>query len=120
MLLQDSPRCTRVAPNGDLVLLEDEDRAKWNDAQIRGGLESVEYALRAGPVGPYAVQAAIAAVHARAERAQDTDWREVAALYPYLMRVQQSPVVELNHAVAVAMADGLERGLQIIDSIHAR
>ncbi|HTY56142.1 MAG TPA: hypothetical protein VMB26_13120, partial [Candidatus Binataceae bacterium] len=76
--------------------------------------------LRSGPAGPYTIQAAIAAVHAQAARVADTDWRQIEALYAYLMRIQPSPVIELNYAVAVAMASGAERGLQIIDSLRAR
>ena len=120
MLLHDSRRAARVGAEGELILLEDQDRTKWNREQISEGLELLESALRSNPAGPYAIQAAIAAVHAGAARPADTDWREIEALYAYLMRVQPSPVIELNHAVAVAMASGPERGLQIIDSIHAR
>jgi RNA polymerase sigma-70 factor, ECF subfamily len=118
-LLHDSRRDTRLSPAGDVVLLEDQDRTKWNQAQIQEGLELVDSALRGAPVGPYAVQAAIAAVHSRAIRPADTDWHQIAALYAYLIRLQPSPVVELNRAVAVAMADGPERGLELIDAIAA-
>jgi RNA polymerase sigma-70 factor, ECF subfamily len=120
MLLHDARRAARVDRGGDLVLLEDQDRGLWNRAQIEEGLSLVESALRCGPVDLYAIQAAIAAVHARANSAADTDWRDIAALYAYLMRLRPSPVIELNHAVAVAMADGPEQGLQLIDSLHAR
>jgi RNA polymerase sigma-70 factor (ECF subfamily) len=120
MLLHDARRPARVDNGGDLVLLEDQDRSLWNRDQIREGLVLVESALRAGPVGPYVIEAAIAGVHARASSPADTDWRDIVALYAYLMRLRPSPVVELNHAVAVAMADGPERGLQLIDSLHAR
>jgi RNA polymerase sigma-70 factor, ECF subfamily len=120
MLLHDSRRLARTASDGEIVLLEDQDRTLWDHAQIREGLALVEAALRKGPIGPYSIQAAIAAVHARASRASDTDWREIGALYAYLMRLQPTPVVELNYAVAVAMSAGAERGLQIIDSIRAR
>jgi RNA polymerase sigma-70 factor (ECF subfamily) len=120
MLLHDARRLARSAGNGEMVLLEEQDRTLWNRDQIRDGLALVESALRRGPIGPYSIQAAIAAVHARATRACDTDWREIEALYAYLMRLQPTPVVELNHAVAVAMSAGPERGLQIIDSICAR
>ena|SRR6266851_294968 len=120
MLLHDARRTARVDSGGDLVLLEDQDRALWNREQIREGLALVESALRAGQVGPYAIQAAIAGVHARADSPAQTDWRDIAALYAYLMRLRPSPVVELNHAVAVAMADGPELGLQLVDSIRAR
>jgi len=120
MLLHDSRRAARVGTGGELVLLEDQDRTKWNREQIREGLALVDSALRAGRAGPYAIQAAIAAVHAQAARAADTDWCEIEALYAHLMRMQPSPVVELNHAVAVAMAQGPERGLQLIDALHGR
>jgi RNA polymerase sigma-70 factor (ECF subfamily) len=120
MLLHDARRPARVDSGGDLVLLEDQDRSLWNGEQIREGLVLVELALRPGPVGPYAIQAAIAGAHARAESPAQTDWHDIAALYAYLMRLRSSPVIELNHAVAVAMADGPEQGLQLIDSLHAR
>ena len=120
MLLHDARRPARLDIGGDLVLLEDQDRSLWNREQIREGLELVESALRPGPAGPYAIEAAIAGVHARAGNPADTDWHDIGALYAYLMRLRPSPVVELNHAVAVAMADGPERGLQLIDSLHAR
>lgn len=120
MLLHDARRSARVGSDGELVLLEDQDRTKWNREQIGEGLELLDAALRSGPAGPYAIQAAIAAVHAQTARPEDTDWCEIEALYAYLMRIQPSPVIELNHAVAVAMANGPERGLQIIDSIRAR
>jgi len=120
MLLHDARRAARVGADGEIILLEDQDRGKWSRAQIREGLELVESALRSGPAGPYAIQAAIAGVHAQAARASDTDWREIEALYAYLIRIQPSPVIELNHAVAVAMANGPERGLELIDSIRAR
>jgi RNA polymerase sigma-70 factor (ECF subfamily) len=120
MLLHDARRAARVSAEGEIVLLEDQDRSKWSRAQIREGLELIESALRSGPAGPYAIQAAIAGVHAQAARAADTDWREIEALYAYLIRIQPSPVIELNHAVAVAMANGPERGLEMIDSIRAR
>jgi RNA polymerase sigma-70 factor (ECF subfamily) len=120
MLLHDARRLARLDSGGDLVLLEDQDRSLWNREQIHEGLMTVEWALRSGPVGPYVIQGAIAAVHARAKNPEDTDWRDIAALYAYLMRLRPSPVIELNHAVAVAMADGPEQGLQLIDSLHAR
>jgi RNA polymerase sigma-70 factor, ECF subfamily len=120
MLLHDARRPARVDSGGDLVLLEDQDRNLWNHEQIREGLALVEVALRSGPVGPYAIQAAIAAVHARAESPAETDWHDIAALYAYLMRLRPSPVIELNHAVAVAMAEGPDPGLRLIDSLHAR
>ncbi len=119
MLLHDARREARVNAEGEIVLLEDQDRRLWNKGQIREGLELVEAALQAGPPGPYVLQAAIAAVHARAERQEDTDWREIAALYELLERVLSSPVVELNRAVAVAMAEGPEHGLRMIEALEA-
>ena len=120
MLLHDSRRDTRFAADGGLVLLDEQDRTCWDRAQIGEGLARVEAALKAGPAGPYALQAAIAALHARAERPEDTDWRQIAALYDLLLRRAPSPVVELNRAVAVAMVDGPERGLLLIDALEAR
>jgi RNA polymerase sigma-70 factor (ECF subfamily) len=120
MLLHDSRRAARVGPGGEIVLLEEQDRSRWNRAQIDEGLALVDSALRISPIGPYSIQAAIAAVHARALEAKDTDWREIETLYAYLMRLQPSPVVELNHAVAVAMAGNAARGLEMIESIRAR
>ena len=120
MLLHDSRRDTRVDAEGTLVRLEDQDRSRWDRACIAEGAALVEQALRAGPPGPYALQAAIAALHARAPRASETDWPQIAALYALLYRMQPTPVVELNRAVAVAMADGPERGLSLIDQLEAR
>jgi RNA polymerase sigma-70 factor (ECF subfamily) len=120
MLLQDSRRTARVRGDGEIVLLEEQDRTKWNRAQIAEGLTLVHSALSAGPAGPYTLQAAIAAVHARAARAADTDWHQIEALYAYLMRIRPSPVIELNHAVAVAMASGVAQALQMIESIRVR
>src|SRR5215469_12036391 len=120
LLLQDSRRTARATPQGEIVLLEDQDRTKWNRAQIEEGVALVNSALSAGPAGPYAIQAAIASVHARAAQAADTDWRAIEALYAYLMRIRPSPVIELNHAVAVAMASGVAEGLQMIESIRVR
>jgi RNA polymerase sigma-70 factor (ECF subfamily) len=119
MLLHDSRRETRLDGSGDIVLLEDQDRTRWDHAQIDEGAVVVEAALRAGgrPPGPYALQAAIAAVHAQAPTASDTDWPQIAALYGVLARVHPTPVVELNRAVAVAMADGFERGLALVDAL---
>ncbi len=118
MLLHDSRRAARVGPGGDIVLLEDQDRGRWDRAKIRDGLELVEAALRAGRPGRYSIQAAIAALHARAETPEQTDWRQIAALYSVLLRVDPSPVVELNRAVAIAMADGPEHGLQIVERLR--
>jgi RNA polymerase sigma-70 factor (ECF subfamily) len=120
MLLHDSRRLTRVHPDGSLAVLEEQDRSGWDRDQIAEGSALVELALRGRPVGPYALQAAIAGVHARAPRAEDTHWGEIAALYGLLLRAAPSPVVELNRAVAIAMADGLERGLALIDTLDAR
>jgi len=120
MLLHDSRREARVTGEGDMVLLEDQDRARWDQAQIAEGLALVEEALRAGPAGAYAIQAAIAALHARAARAADTDWRQIAALYARLFALHPSPIVMLNHAVAVAMSDGPEAGLRLLDQLVDR
>lgn len=120
MLLHDSRRETRETPDGDLVLLDEQDRNRWDRKAIDEGLQLVERIFRDGRVGAYAVQAAIAAMHARAPTASDTDWREVAALYTLLMRIRPSPVVELNRAVAIAMAEGPERGLTLIDELRDR
>ncbi len=122
MLLHDSRRATRLDESGDIVLLEEQDRTRWDRAQIDEGAALVEGALRAagGPPGPYALQAAIAAVHAQAPTAAATDWRRIAALYGMLARVHPTPVVELNRAVAVAMSDGLERGLALVDALDHR
>ena len=120
MLLHDSRRAARSSPTGDLILLEDQDRALWNRDQITEGISLVERALRVGPVGPYAIQAAIGAVHAQALSAAVTDWAQIVALYDLLMRAEPSPVIELNRAVAVAMRDGPSAGLVLIDALLAR
>src|SRR5919202_737263 len=120
MLLHDSRRDARTTPDGDLLLLEQQDRARWDRAEIAEGLERVERALRAGRVSAYALQAAIAALHAQATRPADTDWPQIAALYALLLRVHPSPVVELNHAVAVAMAHGPAHGLALVDALRER
>lgn len=122
LLLQDSRRDARVDAAGDVVLLEDQDRAKWDRAEIDEGLALVERALRDGErgnPGVYALQAAIAAVHAQAADADATDWRQIAALYAVLARVTPSPIVELNRAVAVAMAEGPAAGLAMLDALDA-
>ncbi len=116
MLLHDSRRHARLNDAGDLVVLEDQDRTDWNQQQISEALPLVEESFRAEP-GPFALQAAIAAVHCRAQHAEDTDWGEIVRLYSLLERQQPSPVVSLNRAVAVAMADGPQAGLAIIDSL---
>ena len=120
MLLQESRRGARTSPTGDLVLLEDQDRSKWNNDQIKEGLALVEQALSSRRFGPYTLQAAIAAVHAEAPNPAATDWAQIVALYDLLARIEPSPVVELNRAVAVAMRDGPEAGLALIDAILAR
>jgi RNA polymerase sigma-70 factor (ECF subfamily) len=118
MLLHDSRRAARLGENGEPVLLEEQNRSQWNREQIGEGLALVESALRDGPPGPYALQAAIAAVHARAPRAAETDWHQIVALYELLLRAQPSPVVELNHAAAVAMAEGPAAGLHLLDQLE--
>jgi RNA polymerase sigma-70 factor (ECF subfamily) len=119
MLLHDSRREARVTGEGDLVLLEDQDRARWDQPQIREGLALVEETLRAGPADAFALQAAIAALHARAARPGDTDWPQIVALYARLFALQPSPVVMLNHGVAVAMAYGPAEGLRLLDQLEA-
>jgi RNA polymerase sigma-70 factor, ECF subfamily len=120
MLLQESRRAARTSPEGDLILLDDQDRSLWNRDQIAEGSALVERALASRRFGPYTLQAAIAAMHAGAPSAAATDWPQIAALYSVLERVEPSPVVELNRAVAVAMRDGPEAGLEIVDAILAR
>lgn len=117
MLLHDSRRDTRVNSDGELVPLDEQDRSRWNADRIREGLGLVEKALRLGRVGPYQLQAAIAALHASAPTAAQTDWRQIAALYRELSRTHFSAVVALNHAVAVALSEGLETGLGMIDEL---
>jgi RNA polymerase sigma-70 factor (ECF subfamily) len=117
MLLQESRRAARTSPAGELILLENQDRALWNRAQIVEGLALVERALQSRRFGSYTLQAAIAAVHAEAESAAATDWRQIVALYNQLARIQPSPVVHLNRAVAIAMRDGPEAGLAHIDAV---
>jgi RNA polymerase sigma-70 factor (ECF subfamily) len=119
MLLHDSRRAARVG-DGDLVLLDEQDRSLWNESEIREGLALTERALRSRRFGPYALQAAIAAVHAEAPTAADTDWRQIVGLYDELLRIHPSPVVELNRAVAVAMCDGPAQGLALIDALLGR
>jgi RNA polymerase sigma-70 factor (ECF subfamily) len=120
MLLQESRRLARTSTSGELVLLENQDRSLWNRDQIAEGLAMVDRALSPGQIGPYALQAAIAAVHARAASATATDWGRMVELYDVLARANPSPVVELNRAVAVAMRDGPSAGLALIDTILAR
>ena len=120
MLLHDSRRAARTSHDGDVILLEDQDRGLWNRQQIGEGTRLVEQALSPGRAGPYAIQAAIAAVHAEAPNAAATDWDEIVGLYDVLMEMSPSPVVELNRAVAIAMRDGPAAGLAIIDALLAR
>ncbi|HEY3159540.1 MAG TPA: RNA polymerase sigma factor [Vicinamibacterales bacterium] len=120
MLLHDSRRAARTSPSGEVVLLDDQDRSLWNRDQIAEGSRLVQQALSSGGGGPYAIQAAIAAVHAEAADAAATDWGEIVGLYDVLMGMTPSPIIELNRAVAVAMRDGPEAGLAIIDRILAR
>jgi RNA polymerase sigma-70 factor, ECF subfamily len=120
MLLHESRRATRTSPTGELVLLDHQDRSLWNRDLIDEGVSLVEQALAARPIGPYRVQAAIAAVHAGAPSAAATDWSRIVELYDLLQRASPSPVVELNRAVAVAMRDGPLAGLTLVDSILAR
>jgi RNA polymerase sigma-70 factor, ECF subfamily len=120
MLLQNSRNEARMTEDGEIILLEEQDRSLWNQQEIAEGLQLVESALREGAVGPYALQSAIAAVHARATRAQETDWPQIVGLYEVLRRVQPSPVVELNHAAAVAMARGPDAGLVLLNHLEAR
>ena len=115
MLLQDSRREARVGLSGELVLLEDKDRSLWDPREIETGIGLLERAARLGPLGTYVLQAAIAGEHARAASPDDTDWARIASLYELLVMAQPSPVVELNRAVAVAMAEGPERGLELLD-----
>jgi RNA polymerase sigma-70 factor, ECF subfamily len=121
MLLHDARRASRETTGGDIVLLEEQDRALWDREQIADGLRLVEDALRMpGPPQSYAVQAAIAALHARAPSYRDTDWPQIAGLYEVLLRISPSPVIELNHAAAISMVDGPARALALIDALQAR
>jgi RNA polymerase sigma-70 factor (ECF subfamily) len=120
MLLQESRRAARTSPTGELILLENQDRSLWNREHIAEGVALVERALLSRRFGPYTLQAAIAAVHSEASNAASTDWSQIVALYTVLARAEPSPVIELNRAVAVAMRDGPEAGLALIDAIFAR
>jgi RNA polymerase sigma-70 factor (ECF subfamily) len=120
MLLQDSRRDARVSAEGELVLLEEQDRSLWHREQIQEGTQIVESALRGGAVGMYAVQASIAALHANAKTAKETDWPQIASLYDVLLRNHPSPVVDVNRAAAVAMARSVEEGLALLDEIEKR
>lgn len=116
MLLHDSRRAARLDEAGDLVVLEEQDRSRWDRVKIAQALPLVEEALRGGP-GPFALQAAIAALHCQAARPEDTDWPQIVRLYDVLERLQPSPIVSLNRAVAVAMVDGPQQGLMLIDGL---
>ena len=119
MLLHDSRRDARSTNDGQLIPLEEQDRSLWHHDQIAEGIPLVERALGRRNLGPYQLQAAIAAIHAEARTAQETDWKQIAALYAILNTTQASPIVALNHAVAVAMSESLERGLAMIDELGA-
>jgi RNA polymerase sigma-70 factor (ECF subfamily) len=121
MLLHDARRAARESLSGDVVLLEDQDRTLWDHVKIAAGLRLVDRSLCiSGQLSAYAVQAAIAALHVRALRKEDTDWPQIVGLYEVLLRLQPSPVIELNHAVAVSMVDGAARALDLVDSLAAR
>lgn len=120
LLLQDSRRAARTSATGELILLEDQDRSLWNREQIAEGIALVQRAFSIGQVGPYTVQAAIAAVHAQAPTAAATDWNQIVELYGLLLQAEASPVIELNRAVAVAMRDGPLAGLELVDAILKR
>src|SRR6185436_7406987 len=120
MLLHESRRAARTSPSGEMVLLEDQDRTRWDRALIDEGGAMVRRALASRRFGPYTIQAAIAAVHADAATPGATDWRQIVGLYDVLLRAEPSPVVELNRAVAVAMRDGPSAGVALIDTILTR
>ena len=120
MLLQESRRAARTDANGDLILLEDQDRSQWNQAYIREGFELVQRALSTRRFGSYTIQAAIALVHARARVPAETNWLEIVTLYDALLSINASPVIELNRAVAVAMHSGPQAGLDLIEAILQR
>ena len=120
MLLHDARRTTRTTPGGELIPLEEQDRSQWNEPQIKEGVRLVERALTSRGFGPYTLQAAIAALHAEAPSSQATDWAQIVGLYDVLLRANPSAVIELNRAAALAMRDGPEHGLTLIDAILAR
>jgi RNA polymerase sigma-70 factor, ECF subfamily len=120
MLLHESRRPARTSSSGEVIVLEEQDRSLWNRDQVAEGTRLVEQTLASGRYGPYTVQAAISAVHAEAPRADATDWPQIVGLYDVLLRMSPSPVIELNRAVAVAMRDGYETGLAVVDSIFRR
>lgn len=117
MLLHESRRISRSNSDGDLIALEEQNRELWNASLISEGVNLVEAALRSGQFGSYSLQAAISAIHAEAKTSEETDWRQIVGLYDVLLRVQPSPIIELNRAIAIAMCDGPERGLSLIDEI---
>ena len=117
MLLTDARRAARVDPNGALVPLAEQDRTRWDTGQIAEGIALIDASLRAHPIGPYQLQAAIAALHGEAHEAEDTDWTQIVSLYTILARIAPSPVVTLNRAVAVGMADGAPAGLAVLDGL---
>jgi RNA polymerase sigma-70 factor (ECF subfamily) len=119
MLLQDSRREARVNDRGELVTLDEQDRSLWDRKEIEEGVRLVETALALRRAGNYQIQAAIAAVHAEAQSADETDWRQIVALYEELMRITSSPIVALNHAAAVAMSEGFEKGLSAVEAAGA-
>jgi RNA polymerase sigma-70 factor, ECF subfamily len=119
MLLHDSRRGARVGPTGELILLADQDRTRWNQSQIDEGCALVNSAFQAGPIGPYAIEAAIAALHSRAGRAEETDWKQICALYGRLFGLHKSPVVALNYAVAKSMAEGPGAALPLVDALKS-
>jgi RNA polymerase sigma-70 factor (ECF subfamily) len=120
MLLQESRHAARKSPSGQLILLENQDRSLWNREQIAEGVALLEKALKSHRFGSYTLQAAIAAVHSEAESVAATDWRQIVALYDRLLQIRASPVVQLNRAVAIAMRDGPEAGLELIDAVLAQ
>jgi len=120
MLLQESRRSARSSSEGELILLDQQDRSLWNRDQIAEGIAFTEKALRSRRFGAYTLQAAIAAVHAETSSAASTDWYQIKLLYDRLIRIQPSPVVELNRAVAIAMHEGPEHGIRLIDGLLAR
>jgi RNA polymerase sigma-70 factor (ECF subfamily) len=120
MLLHDSRREARLDPAGDLVLLSEQDRSRWDRSEIREGIEILDEALALNDLGPYQVQAAISSLHAEAPTAEATDWKQIAALYKTLARLTPSPVIEVNRAVAVGMAEGPEAGLRLLDGLGDR
>jgi RNA polymerase sigma-70 factor (ECF subfamily) len=120
MLLQESRRLARTSPTGELILLDNQDRRLWNREMIDEGLPLVQQALASRRFGPYTIQAGIAAVHTGAVNSGATDWGQIVALYDLLLQMEPSPVIELNRAVAVAMRDGPEHGLNLIDAILTR